>query len=606
MLSFFKQRPNPTIKEPAFAPPASSRREKEQRWLASIGRAGTGADARSAGRSGGMSEAGTSDTVRLGLGVSDGSRELKSVGSSASLKSTGTSKSRRSFWGGKDRATAQAPIPTFDGLTNGFDPPRQSSPFPTTPPKFSLSPSRSDAERNLSPPRNAAQPSSHLSLSGRQSDGQQATVSVKHTATRPDPNTKSLASRLQELSNSNADGLLGDDEYRMLRTQLFEVYASASIQDTVDPGQVTEGFPRLGTDHPPKPLSAPESPTRSSKPPSTPPPLPNSRAHSVRSSASASRNGFSSLFRRPPSSPVESDWEVVSPTRLDSNSIIGASGERRASRVDALQVEELGPVRPRSLRNHPGMASSSFSSYGGGAGGSSRSSNGFSSEGSLHGRSSYSYSPSKRGTTLPSSSIGGRSRFESEAPSSLPPLASSSDPFLFATARKDPTSAELRAEISEIEEEWGRVEESWDGLENSAIMKWENRLGPSGLSAMANIVALRNAAAPRAALDSNKKKPLGRKASFTFGRERKPPPSSSTRPPLASRPSHLPQAFVSALEAPMVVGASEEVETATLALREELEEVRKKRRATEERYQQRLDFLRAKLRGALIREKLPH
>lgn len=48
----------------------------------------------------------------------------------------------------------------------------------------------------------------------------------------PDPilrlDRETLATRLNELALANADGLLGDDEYRILRQTMFEQMASAS------------------------------------------------------------------------------------------------------------------------------------------------------------------------------------------------------------------------------------------------------------------------------------------------------------------------------------------------------------------------------------------
>ncbi len=64
------------------------------------------------------------------------------------------------------------------------------------------------------------------------------------TSITTDPNTKSLATRLQELSTSHADGLLDDEEYRLLRTELFERYAAKSSQPAQPSGQPS--FTTLG------------------------------------------------------------------------------------------------------------------------------------------------------------------------------------------------------------------------------------------------------------------------------------------------------------------------------------------------------------------------
>jgi len=59
-----------------------------------------------------------------------------------------------------------------------------------------------------------------------------------------DSNTKSLATRLQELATSHSDGLLDDEEYRLLRTELFDRYAAKSSQPTQNKQQPT--FATLG------------------------------------------------------------------------------------------------------------------------------------------------------------------------------------------------------------------------------------------------------------------------------------------------------------------------------------------------------------------------
>ena len=250
------------------------------------------------------------------------------------------------------------------------------------------------------------------------------------------------------------------------------------------------------------------------------------------------------------------------------------------------------------------MSSAALNAYGGGGsskggGGGSRDSF-FSSEGSVHRNSAYAPS-SRRGTTLPSSPSG-RSHVESIVwtQPSLPPMATSTDPFLFATADANPSSKELKLEIIQIEDEWGRVGEAWAALEDGAVQRWENHLGPSGLKGLENLIALRSKSlappAPQAESSTGTKR-LSRKPSFRSSPA--PPPSTVPRPP------HLAPAFVTALDSPLAAGTPDEVEAATQTLRKELAEIAARRKATEDKYEKRLEFLRAKLRGALIREKLP-
>ncbi|KAL8276273.1 hypothetical protein RQP46_011347 [Phenoliferia psychrophenolica] len=517
-------------------------------------------------------------------------KALRPMSSSASLRSTGTGKSRRSFWGGKARASAVV-APTFVSPSSGVEgAPRrhadaQYSPSLLASPKSNHSTSTANANVRDSrvPPT-----SSFIATTPSRPSRAPALPTIVPSPTGHDPTTKSLATRLQELATSNADGLLDDNEYRMLRGQLFLKYASGSGDEVLALSEGAESVPRLGDDA--------------------------SRAQSFKSSTSRARSGVGSLFRRShaPAKDGDADWDVVNSSRIDVESLINGGSERRpASRMDTLLVEELQPVRQRSVTRHPGMTSASLNTYGGagGAGGSSRSSNGghpvgsgdsvFSSEGP---QSTYAHS--RRGTTIPSSPSG-RSHVESIAwtPASLPPMATSTDPFLFASADSNPTSKELKLEISQIEDEWGRVGESWEALEDGAVKKWEDQLGPSGLSRLTNLIALRTASLapppPPAATPASSKR-LSHKPSFTYGRDPKPTPSSP-----APRPPHLPHAFVAALDSPLAAGTPDDVEAATATLRKELAEIGTRRKATEDKYEKRLEFLRAKLRGALIREKLP-
>ena len=49
---------------------------------------------------------------------------------------------------------------------------------------------------------------------------------------------------------------------------------------------------------------------------------------------------------------------------------------------------------------------------------------------------------------------------------------------------------------------------------------------------------------------------------------------------------------------------TEDNELATQALREEVGEIARRRRTTEDKYEKRLEFLRAKMRGAVLKEGL--
>lgn len=256
LLAFFKRPPPPpTFVETPPPPTSSSRREKEKKWLASVSpkvgsnaaaaKAPTGSSAREEGR------ARVDGERQLGqsMGQPQGAdKALRPMSSSASLRSTGTGKSRRSFWGGKARASAVV-APTFVSPSSGVEgAPRrhadaQYSPSLLASPKSTHSTSTANANVRDSrvPPT-----SSFIATTPSRPSRAPGLPTIVPSPTGHDPTTKSLATRLQELATSNADGLLDDNEYRMLRGQLFLKYASGSGDDVLALSQGVESVPRLG------------------------------------------------------------------------------------------------------------------------------------------------------------------------------------------------------------------------------------------------------------------------------------------------------------------------------------------------------------------------
>lgn len=222
MLSFFRRggQNTPTIAEPAQLPPPSARREKEQRWLASISSKDKPASPHTF--SSAQAQAQTQAPLTLPAATTRG---LSATSSSVSLRSTGTTKSRRSFFG---RASRTKSSPQLAGLAqDGIDSsPRSRLPPPlpssSTPTLLSHRTTRVSNVPHVPPSTPASAPSS-----------------------APSPTTASLASRLQELAVSHSDGLLNDEEYRALRTGLFERYASGGGEGPVSLSQGTEEVPRL-------------------------------------------------------------------------------------------------------------------------------------------------------------------------------------------------------------------------------------------------------------------------------------------------------------------------------------------------------------------------
>ncbi|BGP20209.1 hypothetical protein JCM10213_005936 [Rhodosporidiobolus nylandii] len=610
----------PAIHEPP--PPAKARREKESRWLASIASSspkkgssrdhGSGAADRPAGYSAKGKERAREEDVE---------REREAVYAQGPGNGrAGSTRSRRSF------------LPS--SLRSGRERAPPSSSSSSAAPPSSLHP--------LSPPAQAPGP-----------------------APPPPDSTLNLAQRLQELAVAHADGLLDEEEYRVLRGAAFE--------STVAPAEraggrgaaevVSEGglaVPRLNGGE----VRAHHSSPALSSQPHSPPPLsqshrsptlqpaassPSLRPASVLSSQSRRGSVLSlgGLFRKPTSPSLRN--EPLSPTQGGDTSSVFSGRSSHTSRVrnrtepgtssPPLGQGLMGPptsygtVRTRSIRNHPGLASSALdlrSSRSMGIGGESVLSS--SSAGSAA-RSSYSYrappgpglSPTKRGqgkgmssAYSHASSLASSTRYEtlssashshhghslspSTSHSTLPPIPSSSDPLILAATSRDPTAIEIRREIEEIEAEWRRVRQGWSEAEGVKVRAWEGEVGEEIVEVLGGRVqapleepaGLANAPAD----DTARKKGLFRRASFSPSL---PPPLPSHSQPAALLPSFLhptPTLPAAATTLPDDLLAS------THRLVEEVRALREKRRETDEKYERRVGFLRSRLRGAEIREGL--
>ncbi|KAA1479617.1 hypothetical protein DENSPDRAFT_830478 [Dentipellis sp. KUC8613] len=113
-------------------------------------------------------------------------------------------------------------------------------------------------------PRNHPPPSSRGSLSHRHQPPTSGDTRALHASrSSSDAVTVMLAQRLNELATANAEGLLDDDEYRLLRQNLFERLPSASSVPSETPLVPTTG-PSRATDDSPTPLVYPVC-----RPPST-------------------------------------------------------------------------------------------------------------------------------------------------------------------------------------------------------------------------------------------------------------------------------------------------------------------------------------------------
>lgn len=203
MLSRFRRPAPPAIHEPPEPPPpAAARKAKESRWLASIGRS-SAAQAPSQARSANTGSAG---------GVGESPTELR-AGAGHDDKHAPSIRSARSFRIPFGRSKGRGPSGPGDGVAPNGLPLRDER-------RESL-----DAARR---PSSSAPPALAAHLPQREE-------------TTP---TVSLAQRLQELAVANADGLLDEDEYRILRTQLFHESNGAATAAAAE--IENNGLTRLG------------------------------------------------------------------------------------------------------------------------------------------------------------------------------------------------------------------------------------------------------------------------------------------------------------------------------------------------------------------------
>ncbi|GAA6034722.1 hypothetical protein JCM8097_001138 [Rhodosporidiobolus ruineniae] len=472
--------------------------------------------------------------------------------------------------------------------------------------------------------------------------------------------TLTLATRLQELAVAHADGLLDEEAYRALRGQAFE--ASTAVPGGAGEGEVevlgvggrAEGglkVPRLAGVEAggQRRSSLTPSASTSSPPPShlpSSPPLPQTqpqpaRAPSVLSSQSR-RASVLNLFRKssvaapsPSASPSIRSAHSRSPEDDATSVFSGRSGytaanghsSRTANRSEpfasprspALSSAVSSPVlRTRSIRAHPGMASSALDvrgSVGVGGGGESvlsastegsysaggrrgstlasppstrRTRNGLSTYGSAYSHSSHS---SSRLETLSSFS---HSSPPSRHAAPLPPLVSTTDPLLFAASGAEPTALELRQEIEEIERERERVEEGWRELVRGAVGKWEREVGREVVERLGGLVAVPSAARP------SPKEPTARRRSVNLLAS----PSPHLPPPSSSPPLLLPPFLHSPPLSSPPIDLPDDLSLLTSSLIADVDGIRARERETSEKYDRRREFLEAKLRGAELRERL--
>ncbi|KAK0244037.1 hypothetical protein EDD85DRAFT_806537 [Armillaria nabsnona] len=214
------------------------------------------------------------------------------------------------------------------------------------------------------PGSSAEKPATNMSAPSplRKDTNDENDIAVSLTRKTTDSVTVTLAQRLNELAVANSEGLLNDDEYRMLRQSLFERFASNSAVPSEEPVVPVNRHQACGSESS-KRLSA------SSRPSSnfvvTVP-----RSPSVQSRNSVA-SGMAGLFRRPGGSRTRSGSKDVSDTSSVFSSTSSSSNifklpriikKSSASSVASAQTEASRPTdtislssRRTGLNEHPSM-----------------------------------------------------------------------------------------------------------------------------------------------------------------------------------------------------------------------------------------------------------
>lgn len=429
--------------------------------------------------------------------------------------------------------------------------------------------------------------------------------------------TSTLAQRLNELAIANSEGLLSDDEYRLLRQNIFERLASGSAVPTESPvialgshGQkYSQGYPDTSSQFHVK----------------------TARTPSVRSKASVS-SVVSNFIRR---STRRISGVSKEGTFSETSSILslGSAPHLFKRRVPRDLQREIPAQGPQILLNNsvsPSPSRESESRY----------------HRSLGSASYQSISRSTRHFRTPPSSFRSHVLEPKQTPSILTSDSLQDD--------EVKSSRDIRGEIEAMESEALRVLDAFSGLELSVLTRGQHRPGhapprpPSSVarrnaeyndSFLATATSTSGRGTPYHASDVDGS---SLRSSTSFGtsvsqpRSHRPNPSLKTGGPLlppavanrkrstsslSSRawipsaasptlmPSHLRDfGSVSSVNlvrslAPTSVTLMDE-DSELSVLEAELVDIRRRRQEVTARYQDRLEYLRAQLKGAELREKL--
>ncbi|KAG6837620.1 hypothetical protein H0H93_006141 [Arthromyces matolae] len=475
-------------------------------------------------------------------------------------------------------------------------------------------PTRKPAQKSLtSSPSSSSTPKPVLTPTPRRQQNQNSNVPSSPLRPSSDNATLTLAQRLNELAAANSQGLLNDDEYRLLRQNLFERFATS----TNVPTEVSV-----------VPVSSPNT-RRATSQEQQPRPLSNfqveiNRTPSIRSKSSVT-SGVASFLRRATSRRTPSgskDFSDTSSTFSASSKtsnifLRGLTKKSSASSVHTTTSRQQADTI--SISSHTGLGSQSSHS---------------------HPPASISISRSNRRLATP--------------PSSFPSPRTPNETYRVSAFNTDmmddehlQTTAEIRQEISMVEAEARRLMDAFNGLEMTTLAKLQrhrgrSNLAESGYSASAPTTPRRTgvdsdkmslkSAKSAASLarsahsrgpskgviispgppNSAKSGSIRRKDSFSsVGEDRKPGARGNVPPvpTLSATYGHLgigSVSNVSLARSHVTMSAVPEDDHPMFEAQEddEMEDIQRRREEVNERYAARLEYLRAKLKGAQLREKL--
>ncbi|KAI4523598.1 hypothetical protein K525DRAFT_267808 [Schizophyllum commune Loenen D] len=434
-----------------------------------------------------------------------------------------------------------------------------------------------------------------------------------------DTATVTLAQRLDELRVANAEGLLNDDEYRLLRQNLFERFSSAATVPTEAPvvpvtGRSQPTSPRPKSNFVVERETANRTPSLRS-------------SSNKRTSLSLSTNMSNMMkFKRTPS--TSRDYSETSSVRSFASNASTSVWPRLKKKTSNSSISTSASVQPDT-------ASVTSSRIAG-----------------AHRKAGSSHVPHhlshfSRDNTRSTGSIrrlaNPPSSFSLSRAATAEKLPSASFEDVFDEANLQ-TAADIRAAIASVEAEGRRLMDAFNGLELTALTRAQAKGSAVTLTSMPpppqpvdiDSVSVRSGGSARTAASRSVRR-VGRSGlstgSHPVSLHRKPSVSSTgtggtsstgagrlAPPPVPALPigqlSTGSTSSVNLVRSPMRTvpedgGASGRPSLEWSATQDpgasahtEMEDIRRRREEVSARYEARLEYLRAKLKGAVLHEKL--